>query len=220
MRFTSIQLMSTLKSLKTIKIKTMKTLFIPTFFLLFLYSCNSDIKTNGHKVTFGIHEIVQVSDNADAIIDTLKAMNVQIEKNQQQSVIGYISKADSMVLQHNFSRQDFKIVQTIYPVDKEQKYYAIAIIRPNSVIDNSHIKKTKVNGKNVEIYFNYEGAKKWADLTKKSIGKQLAFVIDKHIYAMPIINSEIRNGVALINNLEDNTFAKDISESLNSSISN
>ena len=61
-----------------------------------------------------------------------------------------------------------------------------------------------------------KGANKWADLTKKNIGKTLAFIIDNQIYTMPVINTEIRNGVALINGLENETFSKNISESLNS----
>jgi len=194
----------------------MRTLyFISIAFLCFLYSCNSETKTNGQKVTFGIHELVNISDIPNAIIDTLKSKNIQIESNQQQHVIGYITKVDSMVLQHNLSRQDYIIVQTIYPVDKEQKYYAIAAIRPNSVIDNSYIKTTKVKGNNVEIYFNMEGANKWSDLTKQNIGKPVAFIIDNQIYTMPVINAEIRNGIAIINGLKNVTIAKNISESLN-----
>lgn len=194
----------------------MRTLYyISITFLCFLYSCNSETKTSGQKVTFGIHELVKISEIPNAIIDTLKAKNIQFESNQQQYVIGYITKADSMVLQHNLSGQDFKIVQSIYPVDKEQKYYAIAAIRPNSVIDNSYIKTTKVKGNNVEIYFNLEGANKWSDLTKQNIGKAVAFIIDNQIYTMPVINVEIRNGIAIINGLKNGTIAKNISESLN-----
>lgn len=48
-----------------------------------------------------------------------------------------------------------------------------------------------------------EGATKWSDLTKQNIGKSVAFIIDNQIYAMPEINSEIRNGVALITNFEN-----------------
>lgn len=73
----------------------------------------------------------------------------------------------------------------------------------------------KNNRNNVEIYFNMKGSNKWADLTKNSIGKTLAFIIDDMIYTMPLINAEIRNGVAVINGLENETSAKNISESLN-----
>ncbi len=178
----------------------MRTLyFISIIFLFFLDSCDSVPKTSRQKVIFGIHEIVKMSEIPGAIIDTLKLMNVQIEGNQQQSVIGYITKEDSMVLQLNLYGQDFKIVKTIYPVGREQKYYAIVPIRPSSLIDISDIKKTKVKGNNVEIYFNLEGANKWANLTKENIGKSIAFIIDKQIYTMPVINNEIRNGMAIIN---------------------
>ncbi len=64
-----------------------------------------------------------------------------------------------------------------------------------------------------------KGAKKWADLTKQNIGKTIAFIIDNQIYTMPVINGEIKHGVALITGLKNETFAKNISESLNSSIS-
>lgn len=214
MRFTSKQLKNTLKSLKTIKIKTMKTLyFISTIILFFLYSCNSDIKTNGRKVTFGIYEVVKKSELPNAIIDSLKTKKVQLENNLKPD-IGYITETDSLALKLDLSAQDFKLLKTNFPIDNEKKYYAIVAVRPNSVIDNTNIKKTKVNGSAVEIYFNLEGAKKWADLTKKSIGKQLAFVIDNQIYALPIITSEMKNGVALINGFNSEIEAKNISELL------
>lgn len=194
----------------------MRTLyFISITFLCFLYSCNSETKTSGQKVAFGIHELVKISELPNTIIDTLKSKNIQIESNQQQYVIGYITKADSMGLQHNLSGQDFQIVQSIYPVDKEQTYYTIVAIRPNSIIDNSYIKMTKVNGNNVEIYFNLEGANKWSDLTKQNIGKPIAFIIDNQIYTMPLINAEIRTGIAILNGFKNETVAKTISESLN-----
>ena len=197
----------------------MKTLsFISILFLFVLYSCNSGTNTNRPKVTFGIHEVVKISEIPNAILDTLKSKNVQIENNPQQSIIGYITKADSLVLQPDLSKGNYKFVKTIYPVDKDQRYYAIAAIRPGSVIDNSHIKKTKANVNNVEIYFNMEGANRWAELTKKNIGNTVALIIDNQIYSMPVVNGEIRNGIALINSLENEDDAKIISESLNLSI--
>lgn len=197
----------------------MKTLyFISITFLYFLGSCNSGIETNGHKVTFGIYEVIKTSEVPNAIIDTLKSSGVQIESNQHQSVIGYITKADSIFIQIDLSGQNLQLVKTVYPVDKEQKNYALVAIRTSSIINNSHIKKTKVNGNSVEIYFNYEGAKKWADLTKKSIGNQVAFIIDNQIYTITSINNEIKNGVARINGFNTEMEAKNISEALNSSI--
>ena len=197
----------------------MKTLFLVSItFLFFLFSCNSGTKTSEQKVTFGIHEVTKVSEMPNEIIDTLKSMNVQIESDQQKSVIGYITKADSMVLPIDLSEQNLKIVKTIFPVDKEQKYYPIVAINPSPVIDISYIKKTKAKGNNVEIYFNFEGATKWANLTKQNVGKSIAFIIDDQIYSMPVINAEIKNGFAMIYGLNNEAIAKNISESLNVSI--
>jgi len=219
--------MNILKNLKTIKIEIMKTinsktmkaiLLVTISFLFFLFSCDSRTNTHGQKVEFGINVVANVSEIPTAIIDTLKSKGVQIESNQQQPVLGYITKADSMVLQIDLPEQNIKLVKSIYLVDKEQKYYALVGIRPSPVINIASVKKTKVNGTNVEIYFNYKGAKEWADFTKQNIGKSIAFIIDNQIYAIPLINGEIKHGIAMITGLENESSAKKISESLNSSI--
>jgi preprotein translocase subunit SecD len=197
----------------------MKAIFLISIsFLFFLNSCDSQTNTNGQKVVFGIHVVVNVSEIPTVTIDTLKSKGVKIESNQQQPFLGYITKADSMVFQYDLSKQNIKLAKTIYLIDKEQKYNAIVGIRPNTVINIASLKKTKANGKNVEIYFNLEGAKKWADFTKQNIGKTIAFTIDNQIYCMPLINGEIKHGIAMITGLNNENIAKSISESLNLSI--
>ncbi|MDF1550876.1 MAG: hypothetical protein P1P88_23840 [Bacteroidales bacterium] len=123
-----------------------------------------------------------------------------------------------MVLQIDLSEQNTKLVKTIYLVDKEQKYYGLVGIRPSNVMNIASIKETKANGTNVEIYFNLDGAKKWADFTKQNIGKSIAIIIDDQVYAIPLINGEIKQGIAWITGLNNETIAKNISESLNMSI--
>jgi preprotein translocase subunit SecD len=205
--------------MKTINSQTIKAIcLISMSFLFFLISCDSQPNINGQKVIFGIHVAANVSEIPTAIIDTLKSKGVQMESNHQQPVLGYITKADSMVLQYDLSEQNIKLVKTIYLVDKEQKYYAIVGIRPNTVMNIASIKKTKANGNNVEIYFNSRGAKEWADFTKQNIGKSIAFIIDNQIYAIPVINAEIKHGIAMITGLNNESTAKNVSESLNLSI--
>lgn len=205
--------------MKTINSKTMKAIFLVSMsFLFFLNSCDSQTKTNGKKVEFGIYVVAKVSEIPTAIIDTLKSKGVQIESNQQQPVIGYITKADSMALQFDLSGQNIIFVKTIYLADKEQKYYGLVGIRPNTVMNIASIKNTKAKGNNVEIYFNLEGAKKWADFTKQNIGKTIAFTIDNQIYSMPVIMGEIKQGIAMITGLTDESIAENISETLNFSI--
>ena len=201
---------------KTTINKAMKAIHLISVFICFvLYSCNSGTKTDGAKVTFGIHEVVKMGEVTDSIMNALKLMDILFETNQEQPVIGYSANTDSEILQYQESNEKVKIVKTHYPVDKENKYYAIVAIRPYPLIDNSDIKRTKAKGKMVEIYFNMEGAGKWAELTRQNIGNMVAFIIDNQIYTMPLINGEIRNGTALISGLESETFAQHLSDALN-----
>jgi hypothetical protein len=219
--------MNILKNLKTIKNKIMKTInskimkaifLVSISFLFFLISCDSQTKTNGKKVVFGINVVANVSEIPTAIIDTLKSRGIKIESNQRQPFLGYITNADSMIIQIDLSAQNIKLVKTIYLVDKEQKYYGLVGIRPNTVINIASLKNTKANGTNVEIYFNSKGAKGWAEFTKQNIGKSIAFTIDDQIYSIPVINAEIKHGIAMITGLNNESIAKNISESLNLSI--
>lgn len=199
----------------------MKKIFLVSVtFLMILFSCKTETNTKGEKVEFGIHEVVQSNEIAIPIIDTLKSMGVNIESNPQKPILGYITKEDSLIFQLDLSEENFKLAKIISMIDEEQKYCAIAGIRPKSVMSMSFIKKTKANGNNVEIYFNLDGAKEWADFTKQNIGKSIAFTIDNQIYSMPLINGEIKHGIAMITGLKDEIHSKHISESLNISISN
>jgi preprotein translocase subunit SecD len=194
----------------------MKTLnLITIIFIVALCSCNFGAKTNGKKVTLGIYEVFNINEIPKSIIDTLKALNIQLENNTQLSIVGYIQNADTTCLRLDFSSNNLKLVKTFYTIDKDNRYYAIVATKLNPVLDNSDINNTKSNRNSVEIYFNMKGANKWADLTKLNIGKTLAFIINEKIYSMPVISAEIRNGVALINGLENETISKNISESLN-----
>ena len=123
-----------------------------------------------------------------------------------------------MALQLDLSNENLKLVRTVFPVDIGQKHHAVFAIRPKPVIDNSHIKKTNASGNTVVIYFTMEGARKWAELTKNNLGNVLVFVIDNQVYSMPVISAEIKNGVAVIQNLPSETTANTISEALNSGI--
>jgi len=197
----------------------MKTLNLLTvIFLFILFSCNSQVQTNAEKVNFGVFEMVKTNEIPDHVMDSIQARNVQLENNTKTAVIGYILKSDLSVLQLDFSEENIKLVKTFNTVDPDKEYYSIAGVKLNPVMNNSDIKKTKVDGNNVNIYFNLKGARKWADMTKNNVGNMVAFVIDNQIYSMARVNSEIRKGIAMIYGLENEIIAKEISESLNASI--
>ena len=46
----------------------------------------------------------------------------------------------------------------------------------------------------VSMSMNTEGSRRWAALTKKNIGKEIAIVLDGYVYSAPRVNSEITGG--------------------------
>lgn len=195
--------------------KTVKQLTI--LLLIILCSCNSKENNNTPKVKFGVYETLNVSEIPSTIMDSLKTTNIQFEKNLEQPTIGYLPKDDTLRAT-DFQKENIQLMKTSSTVDKEGKYYAIAAIKPMAALDNSDIQKTKVKDKSVEIHFNLRGANKWAEMTRNRTGKSIAFVINGQICAMPYVNSEIRIGLAIIPELENDSVAKALSKSLNASI--
>lgn len=183
--------------------------------LLVLYSCSSGEKGNAPKVEFGIYETIRVNDLPAELIDKAKKSDMEMEKDSQLPIIGYIMKDQSIDKQSDFEKGGITFIKTHKPVDKEGKYFALVAIQDNPVINIGDIQKTKSRGRKIEIYFNMEGSKKWAEMTKNNKGSMVAFVIDNEIYSMPYINGEIINGTALITGLESEAIAEKLSISLN-----
>lgn len=50
----------------------------------------------------------------------------------------------------------------------------------------------------VSMQMNKEGDRKWAQLTKKNIGKAIAIVLDGYVYSAPRVNDEIKGGSSQI----------------------
>jgi SecD/SecF fusion protein len=69
----------------------------------------------------------------------------------------------------------------------------------------------------VSIKMDSTGARAWSRITRENIGKQIAIVIDNHVYSCPTVRSEIPNGMSSISGgnmtLQE---AQDISYILNS----
>lgn len=53
-------------------------------------------------------------------------------------------------------------------------------------------------GPQVEVSFSSDGAKKFAEITKRNIGRPLAIFLDNEIISSPVVNQEIIGGVAVI----------------------
>ena len=68
----------------------------------------------------------------------------------------------------------------------------------------------------VSMEMNQEGAKKWADLTKKNINKSVAIVLDGFVYSFPNVNCEITGGRSQISGNFTMEEAKDLANVLKS----
>jgi protein-export membrane protein SecD len=67
----------------------------------------------------------------------------------------------------------------------------------------------------VDIQFDSEGAKLFADLTKKNLGKRIAIFLDGEIISAPTVQSEIANGKAIISGNFTVDSAKALAKRLN-----
>ena len=195
----------------------MKTQTLMMITILFIIgSCKPGEEQPAQKAVFGIYEIVTQYEIPAVVMDSLKLMHIQLESNAQMSILGYITKDDSSVLQYA-PKEQLKLWKTHYMADENHGYFAIVALKPGPVLSNSDIQSTMSNGTRLDIRFNMAGAHKWSDLTRKNTGKMLAFAIDNEIYTMPFINNEIKNGTAQMN-FKDALTAKKISNRLSSDI--
>lgn len=207
--------MNTSEILKPNKYKQMKTKVL-LIAISICYCCN---KVPVEKVSFGIYNIIDKKDIPSQLNVSLNKLNITAEKDNKNPFIGYTSKDDSSFNSLYFNNNNIKILKSIFTVDNENKFNALTAIEIAPVISNSEIEKAKkTNSSTVEIHFNYKGATKWAEMTNKNIGKNIAFVINDRIYCLPIVNAEIKSGVALITGIAEDSTAKKIAASINASI--
>ena len=99
--------------------------------------------------------------------------------------LAILQKQNTLQMNVDLSKENFKIVKTFYSVDKEGKYLAVVAVKQNPEIIISDIYETVCKGQNIEIHFSSVGAMKWAEMTRNNIGKMVAFTIDNQIYTMP-----------------------------------
>ncbi len=195
----------------------MKTYCLIAAVLLTLTSCSSKPGESAQKVTFGIYEAVYVSDLPASFSDSLATANIKPAAETELPIIGYV-KSDSLAFLKDFASTHYKLLNTTNTVDKDKLYHAVVAVKPLAVMNLSHVLKTKAKDNRVIINFNMKGANLWAEVTRNNVGKTLVFVLDNKVYDMPFVNAEIREGLALIGNLESETLAKTLSASINASI--
>ncbi len=84
--------------------------------------------------------------------------------------------------------------------DAQQNVYLVA--RRSEMdgkgIDQAFVSRNEFGRISIALRFNSEGAKKFAEITGRNIGRQLAIVLDGRLYCAPVIQSEITGGQAEI----------------------
>lgn len=78
-----------------------------------------------------------------------------------------------------------------------------AVVMTGKDLKDAKAQIDKGNQKLVAIEFTDEGAKKFADLTAKSVGKHIAILLDKQILTNPVVQEVIPNGKAVISGNRD-----------------
>lgn len=198
----------------------MKTMYLFLVSLLIISSsCSGQVNKNEKEqksgIAFGIYETILPDKLPVTIMDSLLKMGLQDEKDDRQPTLGYMTKMASADLLSASPDASVKLIKTVYAVDNEHKYHGVVAVKPGVLLDNSAIQKAVQINSTVEIRFNMEGAKAWAEITRNNTGKTLAFIIDDEIYSLPYINAEIRIGVARIDGFESEEMARKIADGLN-----
>lgn len=128
------------------------------------------------------------------------------------AVIGYAKVRDTMDVMKCFNEPTVKV---LLPENLSLKWggkkmdksgllelYAVKDGAGALVMDGSLIKNAELNkdafGVSVYIDMNDQGAKEWAIMTKKNIGRCIAMVLDNRVYSAPRVNAEIAGGHAQI----------------------
>ncbi len=197
--------------MKTIKIVIIS---IISFTLVIQHS-----RAQESELQFGIYETVPLND-LKPFSENLSKYILNQNLKMDSPILGYISTNDKSFIDSLFyepNTPEMNLVLTRIQPSSPGPYGVIAL-KKNPIIVISDIQKTVLHEGSVEIRFTFKGAKKWAKMTKQNVGKMVAFVINGEIWSLPIVNAQIKSGVAMIAGIEDEDIAKNLSELINSNL--
>lgn len=152
-------------------------------------------------INFTISKIVPLKNVARTVKDSLKSTGILLGSNDQPE-IGYLPVEDSLKFKIGPINEDLVLTYTCNPLDDANSLMFVFAVEPNSIVDNSFIKKAVASDKDVLITFNEEGASKWAEYTKNNIGSDVAFILDGKVCFWTHIEGEISEGMAKITGLK------------------
>jgi SecD/SecF fusion protein len=133
---------------------------------------------------------------------------------QQSATVGYAHIKDTANINALLRRVDnvfprnLRLVWTVKPRDEKTDVLELVALKVTSrdgtaalgggVIVDARQDYDNVGNVEVSLSMNTEGARTWKRLTGENIDKQIAIVLDNHVYSMPAVRNEIPNGMSSI----------------------
>ncbi len=167
-----------------------------------------------------------------------KLMDMLQLSRDQYCVAGMANVADTAainaILQSNQARQllpvDVKLLWSAKPSDRipnNKRIYELYCLRVTTADGRAPLEGDVIEGANdefdhftgrpvVTMQMNEDGARSWANLTKKNIGKPVAIVLDNLVYSAPNVNQEITGGNSQISGSFTVEDTKDLANTLKS----
>lgn len=100
--------------------------------------------------------------------------------------------------------RDLKLLWSVKAIDTKEQYfelYAIKVTQKNSqaamtgdVVTKSDAEFDQYGNPSVSMSMNTDGARRWAQLTKQNVGRNIAIVLDGYVYSAPNVSNEITGG--------------------------
>ncbi|NOU17625.1 MAG: hypothetical protein HOO91_08710 [Bacteroidales bacterium] len=148
--------------------------------------------------------------NSDCIhrVDSLLGFSEK-GKSYPADIVGYSKEKDtssiSSILSSGFIRSllpsDIRFFWGKYP-NGSGKFELYIVSSDDTGINETSLKSTCVSGDDklysISMTFKEETWSKWAELTKRNIGKSIVFVIDDRVYCAPVVQDAIKTGKAEI----------------------
>jgi|WetSurMetagenome_2_1015567.scaffolds.fasta_scaffold12780_3 preprotein translocase subunit SecD len=101
-----------------------------------------------------------------------------------------LEKANEII--KSYKTQDIKFC---WHLSDDNIHACLYALKMNPVIVRSDIDKISgVNGENILLELNHEATKKWSEITRNSIGKTIAIVMDDKVLSDPVIRMPIDSG--------------------------
>jgi preprotein translocase subunit SecD len=179
---------------------------------------NDLIKNNQLLTSKGTFEFYETVDRntvlknvkkEDSLFSSLIIPEMNSERAKiSNSVLGYyseINNAESLAFTNSLNKSfgvDLKFALSVFK-DKEQ-YLSLFVLKSNACLDGNSISEIKIGkDKKMGVYsismnFDAHGTKKWAEITRNSIGKEITMVLDDRVYFAPTVMAEIKEGKSMI----------------------